>query len=361
MMWRVVPVLLLVFYLQHCAHGEPEVPCYFIFGDSLSDSGNNNKLVTLGRANFPPNGIDFPNGPTGRFCNGRTIVDVLAELLKLEDYIPPYATVSDYRILQGANFASGSSGIRDETGRHYGDLITMKEQLKNYQIAVSRITNILGNDTAAMDHLSKCLFTVGIGSHDYINNYYLPQLYPTNSEYTPVQYASVLINQYFQQLKTLYKHGARKVAIFGLGRLGCMPLEVGLYGEVSDTECVEFINDAVQVFNDRLVRLVDGLNANLTDAHFAYINMSGIQSFDAAAFGFRVRNNGCCGGQLPCLPFSGPCSNRTEHIYWDFINPTEAANMIYAQRAYISETPSDAHPMDIHTLAQFASGEEDDS
>lgn len=35
--------------------------------------------------------------------------------------------------------------------------------------------------------------------------------------------------------------------------------------------------------------------------------------------------------------------------------------MIYAQRAYISQTPSDAHPMDIHTLAQLASGEEDDS
>lgn len=82
-----------------------------------------------------------------------------------------------------------------------GDLISMREQLKNYQIAVSRITNILGNDTAAMDHLSRCLFTVGIGTHDYINNYYLPQLYPTNSEYTPVQYATVLINQYFQQLK----------------------------------------------------------------------------------------------------------------------------------------------------------------
>ena len=47
------------------------------------------------------------------------ISHVAAELLKLEDYIPPYATVSDYRILQGANFASGSSGIRDETGRHY--------------------------------------------------------------------------------------------------------------------------------------------------------------------------------------------------------------------------------------------------
>lgn len=47
------------------------------------------------------------------------IFHVAAELLKLDDYIPPYATVSDHRILQGANFASGSSGIRDETGRHY--------------------------------------------------------------------------------------------------------------------------------------------------------------------------------------------------------------------------------------------------
>lgn len=82
-----------------------------------------------------------------------------------------------------------------------GDLITMKEQLKNYEVAVSRITNILGNSTAAMDHVNKCLFTVGMGTHDYINNYYLPQLYPTSGEYTPVQYASALIDQYSQQLK----------------------------------------------------------------------------------------------------------------------------------------------------------------
>lgn len=60
---------------------------------------------------------------------------------------------------------------------------------------------------------------------------------------------------------------------------------MGLYGEVTETECVEFINDAVQIFNERLVKMVDDLNANLTDAHFTYINMSGIQSFDAVAFG----------------------------------------------------------------------------
>ncbi|KVH96806.1 Lipase, GDSL, partial [Cynara cardunculus var. scolymus] len=57
--------------------GQPQVPCYFIFGDSLVDSGNNNGLNTTARANYPPYGIDFVPGVTGRFTNGRTIADVL--------------------------------------------------------------------------------------------------------------------------------------------------------------------------------------------------------------------------------------------------------------------------------------------
>lgn len=53
------------------------VPCFFIFGDSLVDNGNNNRLATLARANYRPYGIDFPLGATGRFTNGRTYVDAL--------------------------------------------------------------------------------------------------------------------------------------------------------------------------------------------------------------------------------------------------------------------------------------------
>lgn len=55
----------------------PQVPCFFIFGDSLADSGNNNLLITLAKVNYQPYGIDFPHGPTGRFCNGRTTVDII--------------------------------------------------------------------------------------------------------------------------------------------------------------------------------------------------------------------------------------------------------------------------------------------
>ncbi|KAK8959311.1 GDSL esterase/lipase [Platanthera guangdongensis] len=38
----------------------PQVPCFFIFGDSLVDNGNNNGLLTLARANYMPYGVDFP-------------------------------------------------------------------------------------------------------------------------------------------------------------------------------------------------------------------------------------------------------------------------------------------------------------
>jgi len=53
---------------------QPLAPAFFVFGDSLVDSGNNNYIPTLARANYFPYGIDF-GFPTGRFCNGRTVVD----------------------------------------------------------------------------------------------------------------------------------------------------------------------------------------------------------------------------------------------------------------------------------------------
>ncbi len=60
-----------------------QVPCFFIFGDSLVDNGNNNRILTLARANYRPYGIDFPQGATGRFTNGRTYVDALGKSIEI--------------------------------------------------------------------------------------------------------------------------------------------------------------------------------------------------------------------------------------------------------------------------------------
>jgi len=55
-----------------------KVGALFIFGDSTVDCGNNNYLLTIARANFPPFGMDFDTHlPTGRFCNGRLTEDFI--------------------------------------------------------------------------------------------------------------------------------------------------------------------------------------------------------------------------------------------------------------------------------------------
>ena len=67
-----LPVVgVVILFLQPFALGNPQVPCYFIFGDSQDDTGNNNYLHTTSKATYPPYAIDFPEVPTGRLPNGR--------------------------------------------------------------------------------------------------------------------------------------------------------------------------------------------------------------------------------------------------------------------------------------------------
>jgi hypothetical protein len=60
----------------------------FIFGDSLTEVGNNNYLqYSLARSNFPYYGIDYVGGqPTGRFTNGRTIGDIICMCVFFLDF-----------------------------------------------------------------------------------------------------------------------------------------------------------------------------------------------------------------------------------------------------------------------------------
>lgn len=74
-----VCIALVNILLQGRVQAAPQVPCFFIFGDSLVDNGNNNVISTIARANYMPYGIDFSDGPTGRFTNGFTTVDVIGK------------------------------------------------------------------------------------------------------------------------------------------------------------------------------------------------------------------------------------------------------------------------------------------
>ncbi|XP_050367382.1 GDSL esterase/lipase At1g29670-like [Argentina anserina] len=355
---------------QHSSsvHGAQQVPCFFIFGDSQADSGNNNLLDSLAKVNYKPYGIDFPGGATGRFSNGRSTVDILSQLLGFNNFIPPFALLNSSDILKGVNYASGAAGIREETGSQLGARISLDGQLKNHEITISRIADILGDRGAnrlqrsyyssikqwlAKRHLNQCLYSIGMGSNDFINNYFLPQHYNTSKSFTTEQYAEALITQYSEQIKKLYNFGARKVVLVGVGIIGCTPTAIS--AGKNGSACLDIMNSAAQQFNQKLVSLVDQLNKNFTDAKFIYINSFGMGTGDPAAAGFKIANVGCCEvnevGQ--CKIDGIPCQNRSEYVFWDGFHPTEAANRLTAIRSYNAFSPSDTYPMDISHLVQL--------
>lgn len=82
--------------------------------------------------------------------------------------------------------------------------IPFDEQLNNFQSTLDQITDNLGaNDVASA--LSKCIFFVGMGSNDYLNNYLMPN-YPTRNQYNGLQYADLLVQQYTHQLTVSSSH-----------------------------------------------------------------------------------------------------------------------------------------------------------
>lgn len=61
--------------------------------------------------------------------------------------------------------------------------------------------DILGDEDSAASYLSKCIYSIGVGSNDYLNNYFMPNYYPTSRQYSPQQYADVLLQEYTEQLR----------------------------------------------------------------------------------------------------------------------------------------------------------------
>ncbi|KZV33101.1 GDSL esterase/lipase-like [Dorcoceras hygrometricum] len=339
-----------------------QVPGLFIFGDSLVDNGNNNALLSLARANYRPYGIDFPQGTTGRFTNGRTFVDALAQLLGFPNYIQPYAAVRGRVLLQGANYASGASGIRDETGNNLGAHMSMNQQIQNFRTTVVQLSRYFRGDGAAFAYyLSKCIIYCGLGSNDYLNNYFMRDYYSTSYEYTPKAYAASLIQDYSRQLTEIYNLGARKVLVTAVGAIGCIPYELARYNG-NGSRCNEEINSAISLFNAGLRRLVDRFNSGLLPgAKFVYLDsyQSGQDlAVNARSYGFEVLDRGCCGvgrnnGQITCLPFQIPCANRRNHLFWDAFHPTEAANILLAKKAYYSTSRTYTYPINIQQLVML--------
>ncbi|KAL2897381.1 hypothetical protein RDABS01_039164 [Bienertia sinuspersici] len=317
----------------------------FVFGDSLTEVGNNNYLqYSLAKSNYPWYGIDYEGGQaTGRFTNGRTIGDIISAKLGIESP-PAYLSLSpnDDKLLKGVNYASGGAGILNDTGLYFIQRLSFDDQINYFGNTTLAIKAKIG-EAAANKLLNGALYFVGIGSNDYVNNYLQPFML-AGQQYSTDEFVDVLIATLEQQLVKLHELGARKVIFHGLGPLGCIPSQ-----RVKSRKgiCLNQVNRMVQQFNGQVQSLVLQLNKRLTDAQFGFADTYQ-DVLDLITkphlFGFKVSNTSCCNvdtsiGGL-CLPNSKVCKHRKDYVFWDAFHPSDAANNVLANKLFTNLFPN---------------------
>ncbi|KAK6924107.1 GDSL lipase/esterase [Dillenia turbinata] len=339
----------LVLFILCCismSWGEDELSGSFIFGDSLVDAGNNNYLNTLSKADIRPNGIDFTaNGgvPTGRFTNGRTIGDIVGEMLGLPSYSIPFLApnATGKAILSGVNYASGGGGILNATGRIFVNRLSMDIQVDYFNITRKQIDQLLGASQARTHLMKNSIFSITIGSNDFLNNYLLPVLsMGTRISSSPDSFVEDLISHLRIQLTRLYQLDARKFVVGNVGPIGCIPYQKTI-NQLNADQCVDLANKLALQYDGRLRDLLAELNDNLPGATFVHANvydlvMELITNYEK--YGFESASKACCGtggqfqGIIPCGPTSSMCEDRSKHVFWDPYHPSEAANLIIAKQ-----------------------------
>ncbi|KAK8347229.1 hypothetical protein V6Z11_A06G002000 [Gossypium hirsutum] len=287
-------------------------PALFAFGDSIVDTGNNNKRFTIAKANIPPYGRDFPGGAaTGRFGNGKVFSDLLAEGLRIKPLLPAYLhpVLQGEDLETGVSFASGGSGF---------DEFTVKLQEK------------------AKATISKSLFLVSQGNNDIAITYFLFHfLYDIDA------YTTQLVNSASSFIKDMYELGARKFACLSLIPLGYLPIS-RTFGGGFQRNSVDWLTQAAVKFNSKLEHELNHLNSNLPGTRILYIDIYNplvdlIQNHKK--YGFEDSSHGCCGTGLIELNYgcnellsSFTCCNSSSHVFWDAGHPSERAyRMIISQ------------------------------
>ncbi|XP_051196187.1 GDSL esterase/lipase At5g37690 [Lolium perenne] len=340
--------------LAHCsivagtAAAPPKGPVTYVFGDSMSEVGNNNYFqLSLAKANYPWYGIDYPKGvATGRFTNGRTIGDYMDAKFGIPSP-PPFLSLSmadDDDFLTGVNFASGGAGILNETGVYFVEYFSFDQQISCFESVKKAMIAKIGKD-AAEETVNAAMFQIGLGSNDYINNFLQPFM-ADGTTYTHDQFIRLLVATLDRQLKRLYGLGARKVAFNGLPPLGCIPAQ---RVKSATGECLEHVNSYAVQFNAAAKKLLDGMNARLPGAQMGLADcysvvMELIQH--PQKHGFTTSDTSCCGvdtkvGGL-CLPDSTPCRDRKAYVFWDAYHTSDAANRVIADRLWDDMTSASA-------------------
>ncbi|KAF8012820.1 hypothetical protein BT93_I0856 [Corymbia citriodora subsp. variegata] len=319
-----------ILLLPASSHGkQPENHvAFFIFGDSLLDSGNNVYLNGTGKGDSLPYGETFFKHPTGRLCNGRIVPDYISEYAKIL-FIKPYLEPGFTDYTNGVNFASAGAGVLP--GTHPGTLY-FKLQLNYFEEVVKGLKQQLG-DADAHKLLSKAVYTFSIRGNDYIT---LQNNTKATASFRKL-YMIMILGNFTVGIKQLYAHGGRKFAFQNIGLIGCMPATRASSrseGCLHDPTVIAKMNIGLSRLLKRIKQGLPGFKYALFD----YYTSLTMRTLHSSQFGFKDGKSACCGsGPFNGLLFSCGkkngtasgftlCRDSSEYVWFDAAHPTEMAN-----------------------------------
>ncbi|OVA20822.1 Lipase [Macleaya cordata] len=323
-------------------------PAIYNFGDSNSDTGGiSAAFIPIP----PPNGETFFGRPSGRVCDGRLVIDFMAEHLGLP-YLSPYLDSIGTNFKHGANFATGGSTIRPQNGTFFDSGVSpfpLNVQLWQFDQFKARTGELYKqaknhsdrNNFPKPEDFSKAIYTIDIGQND------LAFGFQKMSHAQVLATIPDILDQFSIAVHKLYQQGAKTFWIHNTGPLGCLPLTRAYFfgsgpGFYDQNGCVKSHNDVAVEFNRQLKERVIGLRAQLPHAALTYVDVYAAKYeliSNTRTHGFVEPMKICCGhhegyhvwcGQKMNINgtevYGGSCGNPATYVSWDGTHYSHAAN-----------------------------------
>ncbi|XP_057437307.1 GDSL esterase/lipase At5g14450-like [Lotus japonicus] len=323
-----------------------QYPAIFNFGDSNSDTGAISAAFTIVH---PPNGQNFLGALSGRYSDGRLIIDFITEELKLP-YLDAYLNSVGANYRHGANFATGGSSILKGgySPFHLAYQISQFIQFKlRTQILFNGTEQHFRSSIPRPEDFSRALYMFDIGQND------LSYGFQYSSEEQLRASLPNILSQFSQAVEQLYSEGARVFWIHNTGPIGCLPLNFLAYGKskkgnVDANGCVISQNGIAHEFNLQLKNQVLQLRKKLPLAKLIYVDVYKAKYelvSNARKLGFVNPLEFCCGNYLGGYKIScgqnttesgtvsdKTCKNPSEFLSWDGVHYSEEANLLIAKQ-----------------------------
>ncbi|KAL8157016.1 GDSL esterase/lipase At5g14450-like [Apium graveolens] len=328
-----------------------QFPAFYNFGDSNSDTGA--VSATFGRLSLP-NGQTFFRKPAGRYCDGRLVIDFIAEKLGLP-YLSAYLDSIGTNFRHGANFAASGSTIQpadSEILKGHVNPLSLNVQLLQFEQFKGRTAELyteaknshIKDGLPRPEDFSNALYTMDTGQND------LHAGITSMREEEVEKYIPNIINEFSLAIKNLHQLGARTFWIHNTGPIGCLPFFVVNYppkaGNSDQNGCVKSYNDLAQEFNKQLKDRIIELRTQLNNVFITYVDIYSVKYSlisEARKHDFSSPLGYCCGhygdyrarcGRKSLVNgtklYGTSCRKPEEYLSWDGIHYSEAANKLVA-------------------------------